>query len=190
VLLVVALICALMLMSPRYRGDQEVPEPIPLPAYLLYLLFLSVGFYFAARGHTSSAANVSPPLWLPRGSIRLLILAALTATIVYKVVTDREGLEAQLKASVEPIRDQPLLPLVVLGGFFVGVVVRAVIGRRERSAWAQTMEAWFSLVSVVLMSVAVLIHLVIDPSLATRLYLPTWEAFLAGVVAFYFGVRS
>ena len=35
-----------------------------------------------------------------------------------------------------------------------------------------------------------IIKLVIDPSLSTRLDLPFWETILAGVIAFYFGERS
>ena len=40
--------------------------------------------------------------------------------------------------------------------------------------------------------VAGMIHLVIDPSLGweEKLYLPMWESFVGGVVAFYFGERS
>jgi hypothetical protein len=185
VLIVVGLVCGLMLLGRDRQG-----QPIPIPPYLLYLLFLAVGYYFAARGHAPRPPGVPPPLWLPAGSIRLIIIAALTATVAWKMVDDRLGLEGQLRQTVTAFTDQPLLPLVTLGGFFAGVVVRAIIGRHERSAWAQNMEAWFALIAVVLMSIAALIHLVIDPSMADRLYLPSWESFLAGLVAFYFGVRS
>jgi hypothetical protein len=182
-LIVVALVCALMLIS-RHAGAS-----IPIPAYLGYLLFLAVGFYFGARGQHHDP-NVPPPLYLPRGSVRLIILAALTATVAYKLVNDRTGLEDQLKASFEAAKALPLLPLVVVGGFFVGVIVRAIIGRHERSAWAQNLEAWFALIAILMMSIAVLIDLVIKPSLPTWVDLPAWESILGGVVSFYFGVRS
>jgi hypothetical protein len=182
-LIVVGLVCALILIS-KHDG-----RPIPIPAYLLYLLFLAVGFYFGARGHPRDP-NVPPPLYLPTGSVRLIILASLIATVTYKLIHDPGNLQEQLKASFAPMQSQPLLPLVVLGGFFVGVIVRSIIGRHERSAWAQSLEAWFALIAVLMMSISALIDLVIKPSLPTWVDLPTWESILAGVVSFYFGVRS
>src|SRR5438105_1062839 len=76
-LMVVGLVCALMLMPLRGRL-------VPIPAYLLYLLFLVLGHYFAARGHSRTEGDAwgRQPLWLPRGSIRLLLLAALLAAVV------------------------------------------------------------------------------------------------------------
>jgi hypothetical protein len=187
VLIVVALVCALMLITRTQKGDI-----IPIPPYLLYLLFMAVGYYFAARGHTHPAQKgVPPPLWLPAGSIRLLIMAALTATVVWKLVNDREGLIEQLTLSADMIKKQPLLPLVLLGGFFLGVVVRLVIiGKHERSPWAQDLEAWVSLVGVLLMGVSALIHLVINPTLESPLHLPDYEGFLGAVVTLYFGLRT
>jgi hypothetical protein len=96
-----------------------------------------------------------------------------------------------MKVSVEKIKEQPLLPVVVLGGFFAGVLMRVVfLGRHERSYWAQNLEAWFALIAVLLMSIAAIIHLVINPTLFNPFDMPHWEGFLAGVVTFYFGVRT
>ena len=187
VLMVVALVCALLLLSHQRTGRQA----IPIPPYLLYLLFLAVGYYFAGRGHAPRAPGVPPPLWLPAGSIRVIILAALTAVVVWRVITDQAALEDQMRASFREVQEQPLLPLVVLGGFFLGAIFRALLlGRSERSYWAQNVEAWFALIAVLAMALATLIELVINPTLENPLHLPNWESFLAGVVAFYFGVRS
>ncbi len=187
VLIVVALVCALLLIGYDRQG-----QPIPIPAYLLYLLFLAIGYYFAARGNSQVQPGVAPPLWLPRGSIRLLIIAALTATVVYRISPDGgTALEEQMRASIKSIEAQPILPLVILGGLFLGVIVRAVvIGRNERSVWAQNLEAWFALIAVLLMAIATIIHLVINPSLLAWHEMPHWEGFLGAVVAFYFGIRS
>jgi hypothetical protein len=184
-LMVVALVCALMLIPPR---DDK---PIPIPAYLLYLLFLVLGHYFAARGNArgQSGAWQGQPLKLPRGCVRLAILAALTATCVYRWYTDAEGFNAQWLASVEALKSAPLLPVVVLLAFFAGVLVRMVIGEQP-AAWYQDMEAWVSLMAVILMGVATLIHLVINLSLPADLDPWLLEGILAGVVAFYFGERS
>ena len=44
------LVCTLTCYTPQ-------PEkPIPIPAYLLYLLFLILGHYFASRGYTAAAS--------------------------------------------------------------------------------------------------------------------------------------
>lgn len=178
-LIVVAMICAILLL----------PGEKPIPAYLIHLLYMMVGHYFATRGHSRSQ-GAGHPLYLPPGCVRLIIIVTLALTIGWRFTNDRAGLEAQLTASVESFRAQPLLPMIVLGGFFAGALVRMVLGRYERSAWFLSFEAWIALISVLLMCVAVLIHLVIDPNLSERLHLPDWEAFLAAVVAFYFGERS
>lgn len=86
--------------------------------------------------------------------------------------------------------DQPLLLLVILGGFFLGHLVRMIVGRDNRSVTVQSLEAWVSFVALMLIVLASIVHLIIDPSLEERLHLPIWESFVGGVVAFYFGERS
>src|SRR5262245_13818143 len=63
-LLVVGLVCALVLTPPQRN------EPTPIPAYLLYLLFLILGHYFAARGSSPGEQGHAAPLWLPAGTVR------------------------------------------------------------------------------------------------------------------------
>jgi len=183
-LMVVGLVCALMLIPPR-------DKPTPIPAYLLYLLFLILGHYFAARGSSrgQSSAWSQQPLNLPRGCIRLLLLASLSATCIYRYSTDPAGFEAQWQASVDMLKEVPLLPVVVLMGFFIGALLRMLIGQQP-PAWLQDLEAWLSLIAVLLMAIATLIHLVINPSLTENLNPTIWEGILSGVVAFYFGERS
>jgi hypothetical protein len=60
----------------------------------------------------------------------------------------------------------------------------------EPGAAFQDLEAWVSLIALLGIVIAGLIHLVVSPSLEETLYLPTWESFVGGVVAFYFGERS
>ncbi|HYV37362.1 MAG TPA: hypothetical protein VE988_16760 [Gemmataceae bacterium] len=184
-LMVVALVCALMLIPPRED------KPIVIPSYLLYLLFLVVGHYFAARGHARGEGNAwgSQPLNLPRGCIRLTILVALTATCIYRWTSDPEGFKAQWLASVKALEEAPLLPVIVLLGFFAGALLRMVIGDQPPPAW-QDMEAWVSLIAVILMAASAMIHLVINLSLPENLDPWLLEGILSGVVAFYFGERS
>jgi amino acid transporter len=183
-LMVAGLVCALMLIP---AGD----KPTPIPAYLLYLLFLVLGHYFAARGSARGQPDAwgRQPLWLPRGSIRLILLLSLTGTCIYRYSTDPEGFEEQLLEAVDSLKEVPLLPVVVMMGFFIGVIVRTLIGHQPPAVF-QDLEAWLSLIAVLLMAVAALIHLVINPSLTEHLNPTTWEGILAGVVAFYFGERS
>jgi hypothetical protein len=184
-LLVVGLVCTLMLVP--IRGQYQ-----PIPAYLLYLLFLTLGHYFAAHGqsiHRRGEGGPSP-LYLPAGSIRFVIVIGLMATVAWQCFKNYDEFEDQLKTSLAALAQQPNLPLVLMGGFLIGVIVRTIVGRDNPAYWWQDIEAWFALIAVMGLFIALLIHLVINPSLEQRLELPNFEGFLAGIVAFYFGARS
>jgi hypothetical protein len=183
-LMVVGLVCASMLIHPD--------KALPIPAYLIYLLFLVLGHYFAARGSSPSngAAWNRQPLNLPRGCIRLVLLVSLLGTTIYRLYTDPEGFEKQWLNTMQGLAKVPMMPVIILSAFFIGALLRMTIGRHP-PAWWQDIEAWVSLIAVLLMCVATLMHLVIIPSLDVPfLELPEWESILAAVVAFYFGERS
>src|SRR6516162_8428931 len=95
VLGIVGLVCAIILVPSR--------EIVPIPPYLVYLLFLMVGHYFAAHGVTiATRDDPSPsPLYLPGGVIRILIVLALVGTIGWKLYSDPDGLMEQYKKSLE-----------------------------------------------------------------------------------------
>jgi hypothetical protein len=178
-LFVVGLFCAMLL----------VPSRPAMPPYLVYLLLMSVGHYFAHRSGTG-ASSEHHPLYLPRGIVRFLVMAALIGTVGWCMYSDPDALKSQFDASLEAIKKEPLLPLAILGAFFLGVVIRAVVGRVNPPVVLQDLEAWLSLISVVGLCVAVIIHLVIGPSVESTISMPLWEAILASVIAFYFGERS
>jgi hypothetical protein len=193
-LLIVGMVCA-MLLIPGRGGQYRA-----IPPYLVYLLFLAIGNFFAAHGNSIARAGSGypPPLHMPSGIVRGLVLLGLVATVSYRLVTDPDGLGNQMQATMRGLSDTDFLylPLTVLVGFFLGVLFRWVIGS-ERSYWGQDLQAWVSLVSALLLGIAALIHLVVEPTLepaaggqTENLHLPLWECFLAGVVAFYFGERS
>jgi len=186
-LLVVGLICALILIPPR-----DPDRPAPIPAYLLYLLFITLGHFYAAHGHTIHRRGEEghSPLYLPAGVIRFLILVGLVAAFGWQWMNHREVLLRQLQEAMNSMQQQPYLPLVLLAGFFIGVVVRTIVGRNNPAYWWQDIEAWFALVGVIGLCIEVMIHLVINPTLEHPLELPNWEGFLAAIVAFYFGARS
>jgi hypothetical protein len=182
VLGIVGLVCAIILL----------PSNPTIPPYLIYLLFLMLGHYFAAHGVTIATRDdpAPSPLYLPGGTVRLVIVAALVGCIGWRLYSDQAGLTKQFEASLELLKKEPILPLVILGGFFFGVMVRTLVQRMGPGAAFQDFEAWVSLIALLGIVIAGLIHLVVSPSLEETLYLPTWESFVGGVVAFYFGERS
>jgi hypothetical protein len=180
-LIIVGLFCAVLLVPAK--------QLLPIPPYLVYLLFMVLGHYFA---HRSGAVVESGyhPLYLPRGCVRFLVMAALIGTVGWCLYNDPDKLRAQFEASLDALKLEPFLPLCILGAFFLGVLVRAVVGRENPPYFLQDMEAWLSLISVVGLGVAAIIHLIIMPSLENTISMPMWEAILASVIAFYFGERS
>jgi hypothetical protein len=179
VLGIVGILCAILLVPAR--------NVVPLPPYLIYLLFIALGHYFAHR--SGDPNTTSAPLGLPRGSIRLMVVLALAATIGWKLYSDEAGLLAQYEASLDAMKAQPTMPLLILGGFFLGIVLLAIVGRDNDSMALRDFEAWLSIVALVGILVSGTIHIIILPSLESQLSLPYWEGFLGAVVAFYFGER-
>jgi len=167
-----------------------------MPQYLNDLLFIILGHYFAVRGRTSSADEPGPPpLYLPRGSVRLLLVAGFVATAV---LLHRQG---RLLSK----EDGPAVgTLLMVGGFLVGVLLRQVaawwLARGHAPArWLEDARATVSLLAAIL-----LVLLVWDQILPffprtrfgavheLRLGLSrlTPPNLLAALVGFYFGSRT
>jgi hypothetical protein len=180
-LVIVGLFCAMLLVDTKQLQA--------IPPYLIYLLFMVIGHYFAHRSG-ASAGSENHPLYLPRGCIRFLVMAGLVGTIGWCLHNDPQRLEAQYDKSLDALKLEPYLPIAILGAFFFGALVRAVIVRENPPYVLQDLEAWLSLISIVGLGIAVIIHLIIMPSLETEISMSTWEAILASVIAFYFGERS
>lgn len=182
-LIIVGLSCAMLLVNTTPAR--------PIPPYLIYLLFMVMGHYFAHRSGAVAGSGYHP-LYLPRGFVRLIVMVALIATIGWCLHHDPDKLQTQFDLSIDQLKQEPYLPLSILGAFFLGVLVRAVVGRENPPYFLQDMEAWLSLISVVGLGVAVIIHMVIAPSLENPVAasMPLWEAVLASIIAFYFGERS
>jgi hypothetical protein len=182
-----------MLLMPEETG-----KDIRIPLYLYYLMFLILGSYFAARSQapTPPGVRVHHPLFLPRGSLRFLMIAGFAAAMGWGYYHNPESFEKRLLPAVS--LEDVTLPLVLLSGFFLGVVV----GRLANTfladpltglpAWFQDILAWISLIAVLCLVAEFLIHLVINPHVTPerQVNLPHWEGFLAALVSFYFGIRS
>jgi hypothetical protein len=183
VLGIAALVCVILLVP-----SQNV---VAIPPYLIYLLFLMIGHYFAAHGVTIAAGDEGgpKPLYLPGGVVRVLLILALTGAIGWKLYADEPGLKAQFEASLTELQEQPIMPLVILGGFLLGVIVRTLVGREHPPMAWQDFEAWISVLALVGLGVAAVIHLV-QIAVTVPFGLPLWESILGGLLAFYFGARS
>lgn len=186
--MVFGIIWAMLLLPERVDVDIRVPQ------YLYYLMFLILGHYFAARGHTPVIAGVRehPPLYLPRGSLRLLMIVGFAAAMAWGFYHNPRFFD-RLKPL--QITDQPYLPLVLLAAFFLGIIVarvadRLLAGPEGLPAWFQDILAWVSLIALLSLAAEFIVRLVINPTLAHPLDLPHWEGYLAAVVGFYFGLKS
>ena len=82
----------------------------------------------------------------------------------------------------------PYLLMALLGGFFLGWIIR--LGPWKGLYWFQDVQAWISLIAIVLMAAEIVIRLFIRPNMDQELDLPLFEKILVGIVAFYSGVRS
>src|SRR5690348_6290574 len=80
VLGIVGLVCAILL----------IPGNKTIPPYLIYLLFLMLGHFFASHGVTIARRDdaAPSPLYLPGGMVRFLILAALIGCIGWKLYSE------------------------------------------------------------------------------------------------------
>jgi hypothetical protein len=180
-LFIVGLFCAMLLVDAK--------QTLAIPPYLIYLLFMVLGHYFAHRSGATPGSEYHP-LYLPRGSVRFVVMAALIGTVGWCLYNNPDKLQAQFDESLAALKLEPYLPVWILGAFFLGVVVRAVVGRENPPYFLQDMEAWLSLISIVGLGVAGIIHLIIVPSLENTTSFPIAEAILASIIAFYFGERS
>lgn len=181
-LMVFGAIWGLLLVRP----DREVPD------YLRDLMFIILGHYFAARARASGPASESgpPPLYLPRGSVRLLLILG---SIAVAVILGRRRQLAEVG------RSPGALTLLLVAGFLLGVVLGRLgdwwQARGHRTP--RIVEDVRALVS--LLAAGLLIALIwnqVAPFLP-RLGHEAWrlgaygpEHALAAVVGFYFGSRS
>src|SRR5438094_663145 len=154
-LVVVSFILSLLLLVSDHNGQM-----MPLPPYLVYLFFLMLGHFFGTRiGHP---AHPEEKVFLG-GLARWLIIAVLAATVGYRLYDDPEGLKTQLIATLDQMKGHPFLPLWILAAFITGAIFHGVVGRDHPPEWVQDVEAWLSLLAVVGLGIALLLHLVIIP---------------------------
>ena len=179
-LTIVGLFWLLLLLPADMEGK--------VPLYLYFLLGL-VLLFFASHGRSIAPEGTThrSPLGLPRGSIRGIILVGTVAVIVWCIKSDRELLIERLTPNLQQLQQWPYLLGALLGGFFLGWIIR--LGPWKGVYWFQDVQAWISLIAIVLMGAEIVIRLFIRPNMDQEIDLPLFEKILVGIVAFYFGVR-
>ncbi len=181
-----ATIWVVLIRSP----DQEVPD------YLRDLLFIIMGHYFASRRRTAEAAIPGPgPLYLPRGTVRLVLFGGFVAVAV---VLGRDG---RIR---EPLRYPGVVTLMLVGGFLLGVAIAKLgdwwAGRGHSvPRWVEDGKAAIAIVAA--LGLILLVWNRFDVILLPRradlfdkmnLRLGSYgpEHILGAVVGFYFGSKS
>jgi hypothetical protein len=176
------------------RPSQEVPD------YLSDLMFVIMGHYFATRKR-SAAVGVSgdepgpPPLFLPRGSIRLFLAAgsAAVAAVLYQ-----RGVLTRID------RNPGVTTLLLIGGFLFGVILNTMVGwwRARVDRGHRAIEDLQALVAIgaglVLVALVWNRLMPIVPPGDVDAVFQSWghlgrlgpEHLLAAVIGFYFGSRS
>ncbi|WP_422931209.1 hypothetical protein [Singulisphaera sp. PoT] len=172
------------------RPDLEVPDS------LRDLLFIILGHYFAVRSRTEPGeAPGPPPLYLPKGTVRLLIMGGFVA-VAFALF--RQGRIAS------PGKNPGVVTLLLVFGFLLGVVLQKFAswwnGRgKVLPRWFEDTRALISLLATVFLAVLICDQL--------RPFLPATfaeiqrqahfeigrygpEHVLAAIVGFYFGSRS
>jgi hypothetical protein len=188
--LVFATVWGMLLVRP----SQEVPD------FLSDLMFVIMGHYFATRKRSvgipvSGDEPGPPPLYLPRGSIRLVL--ALGSAAVAAVLYQR-GVFTQID------RNPGVTTLLLIGGFLFGVVLNTLLGwwraRVHRGHRAiEDMQALAAMGAGLVLAALVWNRLfpVVPPGEVDAVF-QGWghlgrigpEHLLGAVIGFYFGSRS
>lgn len=172
-LAVVGAVCGLLARDPAR----------PLPEHLESLLFVVLGHYFAARAQApDDPAGGPPPLWLPRGTIRVLLVGALVGVGV--VVFRQDGAASQRGA----------VTLALAAAFLLGLLLTRVARwwRRRRPRGSRVFEDMRAIVGLVAAGSLVLhafVGVLPGPDVLGLGRIGAEQA-LAALVGFYFGSRS
>ena len=135
---------------------------------------------------------------MPRGVIRTVLLLGFVGVFAWcdHKVQDFKSFVDRLDLS-KPDLEQAYLPFVLVGAFFVGILVNRLvrIGRGSNATppyWFQDILAWISLLAMAGLAAEVVMLVIINPTLQAeqQIRLPNWQMTLAAVISFYFGVRS
>ncbi len=167
-----------------------------VPDYLSGLLFIIMGHYFAARRRAPEVQEQGPPpLFLPRGSVRLLLVGG---SVALAVLLFQNGRLTSLD------QNRGVVTLLLVGGFLLGAALNTVMAWwRDRGhqppRLVEDVRAVVSLAAAGLLVFLVVnrLYLIVPTAQIDEFFKP-WvhvgrfgpEHILAAVVGFYFGSRS
>lgn len=172
---------------PRPEGA----EPVHIPVFLFALLPMVLLFFIAhGRSIRPADGNVRSPLYLPRGTVRVLLAVAFLGVLGYQYFTNHDELIMRLTPNPTDVREVPVLMFAIMIGFLIGHILR--IGPWSNWPVYQNFLAWASLIALLLLLADLVLEFVIKPSVQGEFAFDTFpfEAVLSGVIAFYFGARS
>jgi hypothetical protein len=185
-----------LLIFGSVLGLLALRPTLEVPDYLRDLLFIIMGHYFAVRHRTGSAEEPGPsPLFLPRGSVRFLLIAGCVG--VGALLYSRGQLTA-------PGQHPGVVTLWLVGGFLLGVALNYLAGLtfgRDRRAprFIEDTRALVSMAAALILVALVWnrLYVVVPPEQIDQAVAPVFhfgkfrlEHALSAVVGFYFGSRS
>ncbi len=169
---------------------------LEVPDYLRDLLFIIMGHYFASRRNAPAADQAGPPpLYLPKGSVRAILVVG---TAAVAVLLFRRGQLSEMD------RNPGAYTIVLVRAFLLGVVLNALFGwwkdRGHRPPRVvEDARAAVSMVAAIGLILLVANGLLgVVPQERIDALFTGWARFgrygpehiLAAVVGFYFGSRS
>lgn len=163
---------ALLLLALVARAVLDLRAHSGLADWLSVALIVSGAAYFAHRASGVGAAE-RPPLGLPAGTVRLLVLAGL-------------GYGAWLYARTHEVDWRHLPTLWVVGAFVLGVVVRVLVGRLRIPDDSSTPKILHVQSLLILAAAGGLVFLAVKGDAGT----PDWvDPLLAAALTYYAGAR-
>ena len=170
---------------------------LEVPDYLQNLMFIILGHYFASRANPHPDLEAGPPpLFLPHGTIRFLILAGFIAV---PILLHRRGELVVRHPNGDPQLQKGFVTLFLVGGFLLGVVIQKIQSwfsdGKLPSRRVEDIRALFSLTAALLF-VLLLFNIVVPGDFEWLKKLESLagkngiKGILVAFIGFYFGSKS
>lgn len=170
----------LLLMLP---DSKKIPIPINL-----YLLMSLVGLFFVSHGKSIGGPSYPSPLYLPGGTLRLIIFGGTAAVVGYVYANYPGRIFERLHLDPAQVDRWPYLVGAYIGGFAVGYVLRHL---PFRNYWLfQSFVAWMSILAMVMLFIEIILRAFVQATLKEHIDFTVWEAIVTAVATCYFGTRS
>ena len=134
-------------------------------------MVLILAHFFTGHGKTiGGAVSDRSPLGMPRGSVRIILLAAYLGLAYYMY---HKKLNFAIPETGPVFLDLAILVSAFIFGHISTSMVRSTSGPQPAwygtlPAWYQDIQAWFALIALLTLGIIVLIRLVINTNVALR----------------------